>query len=87
MYQMKIPTVLLTLSLTACTTPQTLLVPPELSSDITAPCLPLPQLVVPANEMADMRVAILKNRIESVLIHNECVAKHAAALSAIGAVK
>lgn len=57
---------------------------PVLSSELRTPCEPLPALVVPEAEAADMRAALLRNRAEADLVHKQCMAKHAGVLRAVG---
>lgn len=73
---------LLTLSLCACSTVKTEPVKPQISDTLRAACEPLPTLRAEAGQ--DMRQALLQNRAESVLVHEQCAARHRGALAAVG---
>jgi len=73
---------LLTLSLCACSTLKTEPVKPQISDTLRAACESLPALRAEAGQ--DMRQALLQNRAESVLVHEQCAARHRGVLAAVG---
>lgn len=87
MCQLKILVALLTLSLSACTTPPAQQASPALSDELRMPCQPLPALVVPVDQAQDMRAALLTNRAAAQLVHAQCMARHAGILKAVGVTK
>jgi hypothetical protein len=72
---------LLTTILCACSTPPAEPVQPRLPAALVAACDPLPKLDVAPG--ADLRPAILENRVESERVHAECAARHRAVVEAV----
>ena len=73
---------LLMMSLSACTTPMARPVEPEISPQLRAKCQPLPSLKAQAG--SDVYGAVLQNRQESLLVHDQCAAKLLGVLEAVG---
>jgi hypothetical protein len=74
--------VLLILTFSGCSTTKVEPVKPVISDEIRVACEPLPELKAEVGK--DMRQALLKNRAESVAVHETCAARHRGALRAVG---
>lgn len=73
---------LLMLIFSGCSTTKVEPVKPVISDEIRSACEPLPELKVEVGQ--DMRQALLQNRAESYAVHETCMARHRAALRAVG---
>jgi hypothetical protein len=79
MYRLALAPLILILS--ACSTVVSEPVQVRLPASLTQPCEPLPKLEVEPG--ADLRPAILENRVESERAHAECAARHQAVVDAV----
>lgn len=70
------------LNLSGCTTTPAQPVKPVISDSLRVACEPLPKLRTETGQ--DMRGALLHNRAESELVHQDCASMHRGVLKAVG---
>ncbi|WP_133621256.1 hypothetical protein [Hydromonas duriensis] len=58
---------------------------PYLDVALRQPCAPLPQLRINSNQ--DLKAAVLRNRIDSEAVHEECASRLLAVLQAMGMIE